>query len=258
MSAKIEPIKIEADDDWVYTNLASLFDNPKFIEDLVQSREVLDIKEPVPFNELDAWMSKEYDEHIKKNPAKFVGGTSEHPIYNIAPTVSERLSEDVCKKYKKPLLFAQSIREAIVCGETRVSGKKTAYVRTFSPGEQVDEQLIAIIVDQDTTRDEIYDIYNNELEPLRKRLMFEKERPVLISDSEEKKIQEFVELLKQNRKSNSSKTKPSIREHREWYWAHESGMSYNEIIKKYNLGVERQAVINAVNNYKDFIKHNNN
>ena len=227
----IDQINIEADSDWLYTNLAALFDNPSFMEDVRLARDGLGLKELVPFEQLSNWSSKEFAKHADENKAEHLGGDKNHPFFHLSPTKTETISDMLCKKYGKPPLYDQSIREAILCGGTKVSGKTTAYPRIIYPQEKLEDVELAIIITPETRLKEIENVLKDE--------SFYR----LVEEYKTAVLKNFVE----------HDTRPNIRRDREWYWLHKAGKTNPEIKEMYEPTIDIQGIFNAIKSYKELI-----
>lgn len=240
-----QPFTVDIQDVSKKTDVCLCVDNPRIIKFILELRKRLGIEELLPSRIVFPWKSQ-----------------LAH-ILNLSQDEVERLEKDI-EDYLSVVGFSPAF--VPVCIAAAVSHKITdfcyrrAYAEEelkpnlyFSGGIDEDpmvEQRMVIVVHPGATLKEVKDAFRevqegfsysrNKLSSTDKRISFD---------------HFFTSNLSQYGSPDGIKTKWQINQIREWYWRHESGMSYERIAKEYASEREGMNALDILSNVKKSVKH---
>lgn len=224
---QFNPIDIKIKDDWKFGEVAYLVDRKDFLEDIHKARKRLEINNLIPHTKeaINSWFQEEQN-HKSKNAS-----TS-------STTKSQLIKHTLLEKYHKPLFYSFILDASILCGiVTDDDFSVTAHTDIIDPNEYIKRYKqkkflgypkLAIVFSPETKLDEIIELYKTST-------------PDLIDFFKQ-------EYLKTNQ--HNSRTSPTIRNKRDWYWLNEKGMSAFKIWEELKLKIEPKSIDNAIRDYK--------
>jgi hypothetical protein len=253
------PIKINITDERRYTDVAFLVDRDDFLNDLLALRKVKKMKEEFPYGFAEHWaldsiwgvtreqLFKYNDsvapyEDVLQNTNKMAELSINErnklfddykKVQRILPgNAFEQDIQDIRRKFHKPKNFDRIIAHAVLYGEIR------------------DEDYVTTEIDIDYPEIEFVD-YDKEARPV---IVF---YPLVqLSEIEELLKDKADEILQKYQKNVlggkliTYDTRPNIERDRGWYWKKRSGLSYSKIHKQEAKNISRDAVIKAIQQYR--------
>lgn len=224
---------ISVKNDWWYTNLAALFDNEEFYNDVISLRSKFDITKPMNLKNRIVWFNEVIRQECDPDLlAMWQVGDTKEMIYFRPKTTFEKEIDMIRMKYHRPECFFTPIMNAVLCHK-HTDNKidiNTANVFIMNTDDHVKEPKLMISITPATTLKELIAIFKNKIPAYK---------------------QEYIRVVTKD-KLKIIDIKPCIREHRKMYWLYRKYHSYQKVADMLP-GVTRQSVINAIKDYKKLI-----
>lgn len=216
MKMKTFPIEIDGiENDLRYANIAFLVDRPSFLIAIKRARKAIGLTNTIKYEDVYKWPNKD---------------SSRLSMVNASFRLSMQISS-IKHKFKKGISFTDVIKYAILSGKvTDKEFTSAAFCVEYPlPGNfedfLTDDPLVAIFVSPNTKIKDVEYLMNTQ-----------------------------VKSIFQKRKYNNKNLRTSglIKRDRKWYWLHQDGKSYKEIVDmdyRETLN-DRDIVIKAIQQYK--------
>ena len=220
------PIGIKIDNDWLYTNLAALFDREDFILDVVKFRAELGLKSPISLNDRSKWISKEIGKAfgVTFPNNSFDNLDSGGKVYSRPETKFTKTINDLCSKYQKPPYFWIPIMNAVLCNKhSSAIPLPLAHANLTLEWNRSTKPEMSIVLYPGTTLKDVEKVYYEQIPKITK---------------------EYIQLVLKG-KFKIFDTRGNIRRDREWYWLWKHGMGHTGISKKYKY-ITKQGVYQAI------------
>lgn len=214
-----------------YAHVASLVDNPIFLERVKSIRSSIELSKLLPYNEVKKWLTKK----PKKNSLIQMNEKDKNHFRN--KNRFEIQVNGLLEELHRDDTYANIVKYAVLAGKVtdKECATKTAYCVTYPPPDDLEfaaeKPMVAILITPETKPKEIEHLFKTEAKQLFKEI--DATRKILV------------------------KPKSFVKRDRNWYWDNllVLGKGSTFLANEYN-GITKQGVNDAIEDYKKLINAN--